>query len=67
MNTTPKKQSDGWGWPLGATRAHYFQDGRSLCRRWLFFGPLEQQSLMGLKHSIDDCKTCTKTLEKSKP
>jgi hypothetical protein len=28
-------RSEGWGSLINATSAHYFRDGRSLCRRWL--------------------------------
>lgn len=28
------RSPDGWAFPLGASKAHYFVDGRSLCGRW---------------------------------
>jgi len=53
---------EGWGWPLASRVAHYFRNGQSLCRRWMYFGELEQ----GKDNSPDNCGTCRKKLEKEK-
>lgn len=51
-----KKVSEGWGFLVNSRKAHYFRDGRSLCRRWMCFSlsDLEQDD----KKSPDDCKAC---------
>lgn len=49
----------GWAWPLTAKKAHYFdKEARALCRRWLFFGKLEE----GNDESPDNCLECRKRL-----
>lgn len=54
------KSEKGWGWPALARKAHYFVDGRSLCRAWFYLGRLENN-----KHkSPDNCKACMKKLDK---
>ncbi|HGT1775889.1 hypothetical protein [Pseudomonas phage vB_Pa-PAC8] len=38
MNKSSKMPS-GWAQPGAARKAHFFMaDGRSLCKRWLYFG-----------------------------
>lgn len=44
----------GWGFPLKANRAHYFVGGRSLCKRWLYFGDLEDAH----HDHPDNCLAC---------
>jgi hypothetical protein len=49
--------ASGWGYPTNARKAHYFtSDGRSLCGKWAYTGPLAQ-----LGHpdtDPDDCTAC---------
>lgn len=52
----------GWGWPINSRKAHYFVNGIALCNCWMFFGELEDDG----KTTKDDCKVCTKKLEKIK-
>ncbi|NLF16898.1 MAG: hypothetical protein GX595_06520 [Lentisphaerae bacterium] len=48
----------GWGWPLNARAAHYFVNGRSLCGRWGYTGPIEDTN-----HTSDiNCATCRRKL-----
>lgn len=51
----------GWGWPLQARKAHYFEQDMnvSICKRWLFAGPREVED--GTR-SKDDCTACVKKL-----
>lgn len=48
----------GWGWPGSSKKAHYFQDKRSLCLKWMYSGDLEQ----GNDQSSDNCKDCMRRL-----
>ncbi len=57
-----KRVVRGWGWPALSKKAHYFEDGRSLCNRWMYMGQLEDNNL----DSPDDCATCRKRLAKVK-
>jgi len=54
------KEKGGWGWPVNSRKAHYFVNGRALCGRWLFFGPLEQ----GNDDNPDNCAECKKRLKR---
>lgn len=57
-----EKLKEGWGFP-GTSKAHYFVNATSLCRRWgFYFGPLEQ----GNDNSPDNCAACMKGLVKKK-
>jgi len=56
-----KKVEEGWGWPSNSRKAHYFVDGRSLCRRWAALWTLDEQDQpqsMGAQPGRDDCTTC---------
>lgn len=57
MSTTTLHE--GWGWPLRATRSHYFVDDRSLCGRWWYTGPLDPPTGPG---ADSDCGQCVKLL-----
>jgi len=60
---TTKQIKEGWGFPAGSRKAHYFVDSMSLCRRWgFYYGSLEQ----GNDNSPDNCPTCMKALAKRK-
>lgn len=58
---TPQKK--GWGFPLNSRKAHYFIDGISLCRSWMFFGLADDTN----HDSADNCLTCKRLLLKVKP
>jgi len=61
--TSEEKEKEGWGFPAGSRKAHYFVGSMSLCRRWgFYFGPLEQ----GNDGSPDNCPACMKALVKRK-
>lgn len=53
---------EGWGHPSNSPKWHYFVDGVSLCRKWMFLGGqyLEQ----GGNNSPDNCKRCREALER---
>jgi len=58
-----EKLTHGWAWPLNSRKAHYFADsGVSLCGRWMFFGPINQDQQT--QTSTADCPTCHKKLNK---
>lgn len=51
----PIQAPQGWGWPETATKAHYFTDGLSLCKRWIYM----KQVLEDDNHeSEDNCVMC---------
>ena len=51
----------GWGWPLNSRKCHYFEQGVSLCGKWMFWGTaVENQSAT---KSADDCVACRRKLE----
>ena len=54
------RPSEGWGVIApGRRKAHYYRDGRSLCREWGFY----QGSLSPDEYpSPDDCAACRKVL-----
>lgn len=54
---------EGWGWPLNSKKAHYFQDARALCGKWLYTGRLE----LGNNASLDNCMACRRKLDKMQP
>lgn len=53
----PEVKQQGWGWPGAARGFHYFIDGRSLCRKWLYAGFIEDN---GGPITKSDCKVCAK-------
>ena len=54
--------SEGWGFPGGSRKAHYFRQMTSLCRRWGFYaGHLEADN--GTP-SPDDCAACRRVLDR---
>jgi len=55
-------ETEGWGKCFGTPKWHYFVDGRSLCRRFMLFGPTDLEQ--GNDDSPDNCKDCTKRLVK---
>jgi len=60
--TEPRTENiptEGWAWPGAARKAHYFtNDGRSLCRKWFYTGPLDKDQKMGDQPLPDDCVPC---------
>lgn len=47
------KRNEGWAQPIGGVKEHFFRDGRSLCRKWGFFGTTQP-------NPPDEQYTCTK-------
>lgn len=58
----PGARSEGWGWPIKATKPHFFVDGRSLCGRWLFTGNVEPGPA---RVGMQDCKACSTALART--
>ncbi len=56
-----KKIEEGWQHPLASKKWHYFREGRSLCRKWMFLGEHFEQ---GNDESEDNCTSCKKILKK---
>lgn len=54
--------NEGWAAPLRARKWHYFVEGRSLCRRWVYLGNCEADD-KGLRSS-EDCVVCIRKLDK---
>lgn len=55
----------GWGFTARSTKAHYFRDGTSLCRKWGFrvsTAPHEPDK----GPSPDDCLACRRVLDKER-
>lgn len=46
----------GWGWPMASRKAHYFINGMSLCRKWMYTGTLTQNQ--SSERGPDDCAEC---------
>lgn len=58
--TEPTRLEAGWVHPPNASKSHYFENGRSLCDKWAFFGPGEQRP----SRYPDDCAPCASRLAK---
>lgn len=56
----PGKLKEGWGFPLLSKKSHFFINGMSLCRKWMYAGHLEDPT----SSSPDDCAQCKKLLAK---
>ena len=54
---------EGWAYLSNSPKWHYFRGGRSLCKRWGYFGHDEEQ---GKDDSPDNCLACRKKLAKEK-
>jgi hypothetical protein len=54
------KDEVGWGWPANSVKAHYFVQGVSLCRKWMFFGHVENNN----HDSVDNCAACKRARDK---
>lgn len=52
-------ENAGWGYLDNARKAHYFVQGRSLCRKWLFLGFVVGRDDIG---DPDNCKACERKL-----
>jgi len=50
--------SGGWAWPERSRKAHFFREGRSICRRWLYVGILTRNQNRGNAPGPDDCVVC---------
>jgi hypothetical protein len=60
---TIKKVNEGWAWPLRASKPHYFDNGLSLCNRWMYTGATDNFTM----DDEDVCKACQKALAKREP
>lgn len=59
---TTQHVCEGWGFPGGSRKAHYFVGTMSLCRKWGFYtGPLTKNQDGS---SPDDCVVCARELAK---
>ena len=59
---TSKSEKEGWGFPRGSKKAHYFlENGMSLCSKYGFYRGLKEQ---GLDDSSDNCTACKKALKR---
>jgi len=58
-----KSPSEGWAWPINASKAHYFVNGDSLCRKWVYLAPLDPRHSV-VAETLDDCIECRKRLKK---
>jgi len=47
----------GWAWPVNSHKAHYFDNGRSLCGKWMWLGALDGDR--DVDHP-DNCATCNR-------
>ena len=52
----------GWAAVAGAKKFHYFEEGRSLCGRWMYWGAI-YQSDQGESDPARDCKGCSKKVD----
>lgn len=57
-----KERTEGWGSLDNARDAHYFVEGRSLCKRWMVFGKPHWETNQGLGTAATKgtCKACWK-------
>lgn len=55
--------NEGWGWPMRASKPHYFVDGHSLCGRCHWDGPVE----LGRPRPDLDCTHCVAALRRDPP
>ncbi len=58
-----KPPTEGWAWPINASKAHYFVNGESLCRKWMYLAKLDSQESLVIE-TPDDCLECRKKLKK---
>lgn len=57
-------ENEGWGFPRGSKKAHYFLANRmSLCNKFGFYHAEKEQ---GNDDSNDNCTACKKALKKLK-
>ena len=59
-------RTEGWGNLSNSRDAHYFVEGRSLCRRWLAWGTpaWESNQELGEAPTRGTCKRCWKEAKK---
>lgn len=58
-----QEHREGWGFPPGSRKCHYFRDGMSLCRRWGFAFALRLEPDNG-RPSKDDCAPCRRAFDR---
>lgn len=54
------KLTEGWTWLHNSTRWHYFDEGRSLCGKWMILSCDNLE--IGNDNSPDNCAACGKKL-----
>ena len=54
---------EGWGFPRGARKAHYFRETFALCRKYGFYRSTLEQ---GNDDSPDNCAQCARILKREK-
>ena len=58
VDTEAAEVQRGWGWPQLSRKAHYFVNGMSLCRKWMYTGALTPNQ--STERGPDDCAECHK-------
>lgn len=52
-------EKKGWAKPANSQRWHYFQDGRSLCAVWVYYGDFRADDQKGPRpQGQEDCPKC---------
>ena len=62
---TEAARTEGWGSMVNAKKAHYFQDGSSLCRQWMMFGSGPRWESNQKKGPTADAGTCAACWKKA--
>ncbi len=57
------QENEGWVFLVNSKKAHYFRNGRSLCKKWGYMGNTFEKDEF---ESPDDCKDCRRRLNKEK-
>lgn len=55
-------ENEGWTWLMNSKKWHYFVDGESLCKRWMYLGSSLDKLQKGNNDSPDNCVVCKKKL-----
>lgn len=64
MSHEGKASDKGWGSPGASKKHHYFVDGRSLCGKWLYLGPVVDDDF-SKGTGREDCVACWRAYAKS--
>lgn len=57
--TQPEAMTEGWACVWNSSKAHYFRESHSMCRRLRYFGEAYQQGEDG---SGEHCRSCRQAL-----